>query len=118
MPRKGFSDKTFMLGLESYSVVMEDFSRLVETLEELHDDVPRCIGTSLTYRAVQYVVYTRGQLDQHSTGLADTDKEINTCLIAKTKGEAGTIVSQGQGYRCKASRLLAPRYETKRAETN
>ena len=47
----------------------------------------------------------------------DTDKDIYNYLIAKTKDEAGTIVSQGQDSGCEAWRLLALKYDPKSAET-
>ena len=47
----------------------------------------------------------------------DTDEEIYNYFIVKTKDEACTIVSQGQGCKCEAWRLLALWFDPKRLET-
>jgi hypothetical protein len=116
-PRQGFTDMKFMLNLESYSGVKEDFYDWARHLKSFMTKYPDALDLLLTAERSSAKCTHEDIIDSKGQEGVDTDKEIYNYLIAKTKGEAGTIVSQGQGCGCEAWRLLALRYDPKSAET-
>ena len=106
-----------MQNLEQFSGVKEEFFDWARHVRSYMTECPDALKLlMLAEKSTESCTLEEIMFNADQIGV-DLDHKINNLLISKTKGEAGTIVSQGDGCGSEAWRRLMNRYDPKTAET-